>query len=145
MLRTWRRPAQLFSDFNSLQFASVMGLVVFVILLVFMTDTRPHHHLYVDLPKVHDPVSMVGADREDAIKITITRDGRVWLGGDPLYDLADLPGKLRDHLKDPEVEHKAYVTADMRARWGTVKMVLQGVHDAGIVRVAFLANQRGPQ
>jgi hypothetical protein len=41
MLRKRHRSEKLFSDFNTLQFASVMGMVVFVILLPFMTFT-PH-------------------------------------------------------------------------------------------------------
>jgi hypothetical protein len=35
-----------------------------------------------------------------------------------------------------------YIIADMRARWSTVKIVLEGVRSAGIIRVAFLADQR---
>jgi hypothetical protein len=44
-------------------------------------------------------------------------------------------------LKDREVERKVYIVADMRARWGGVRLALDGVKNAGIVRVAFLADQ----
>jgi biopolymer transport protein TolR len=136
MLRKPRTP-RLFSDFDTLQFASVMGLVVFVVLLFFMTIPPAHHGVSIDLPKALHPVAMRGAVREDAIKISITRDGKVYLGTEQIW-LPTLPAKIQDQLKDREVEHKVYVVADTRARWGTVKLALDGVRTSGILRVAFL-------
>lgn len=136
-----RRSPKLFSDFNTLQFASVMSLVVFVILLVFMTIPVDHHGVSADLPKVSHPVSMPGANREDAMVVTITRDSKVYFGTEQVY-AADLPQKIRDRLNDHTVERKVYIVADMRARWGGIKIVLDGVRASGIVRVAFLADQR---
>ena len=141
MLQSWRKPAKLFSDFNTLQFASVMSLVVFVPLVVFLVNTEPFHHGSVDLPKVLHPVVMRGANREDAIKVTITRDGKVYFGTDQIVP-ANLPAKIAERLKDKSVERKVYIVADMRARWGSIKPVLESVHAAGILRVAFLANER---
>jgi biopolymer transport protein TolR len=142
MQRKSRTSARLFGDFNTLQFASVMGMVVFVVLLIFMTVPVDYHRGgSVDLPKVLHPVPMRGADREDAIKVSITRDGKVYLGTEQIW-LPDLPAKIQDRLKNREVERKVYVVADMRARWGGVKLALDGVRSAGIIRVAFLADQR---
>ena len=117
MLRKSRTSPKLFSDFNTLQFASVMGLVVFVVLLIFMTIPVDHHRgASVDLPMVLHPVAMRGADREDAMKVSITRDGKVYFGTEQIrFD--DLPAKIQDRLKDREVERKVYIVADMRARW----------------------------
>ena len=140
MLRKPRRSPWLFSDFNTLQFASVMGMVVVVVLLFFMTISPGHHGVGVDIPKVLHPVAMRGAGREDAIKISITRDGRVYLGSQQIA-FGDLTAKIQERLKDREVERKVYVVADMRARWDRVEIVLDGVRSAGIIRVAFLADQ----
>jgi biopolymer transport protein ExbD len=137
-----RKSLKLFSDFNNLQFACVMSLVVFVLLLLFMTETRPHHGgVSVDLPKASHPVSMPGADREDAMKITITRDGKVFFRADQV-DPSHLSQKIIDYLKDRSVERRVYIVADTRSRWGGVKQVLDGVRNAGVLRVAFLTNQR---
>jgi biopolymer transport protein TolR len=142
MLRKRREPEKLFSDFNTLQFASVMGMVLFVILLVFMTRPIHGYGIVVDLPKVPHPIAMPGALREDVMKVAITRDGKVYLGIDRIADSADLTGKIQDRLKDRSVERKVYIVADMRAKWVTVKPVLDAVRAAGILRVAFLMNQR---
>src|SRR4051812_4327493 len=141
MLRKSRKSPKLFSGFNTLQFASVMGMVVFVLLLMFMTIPVDYHRGGgVDLPKVLHPVAMRGANREDAIKVSITRDGKVYLGTEQVW-LADLSAKIQDRLKNHDVERKVYIVADKRARWGGVRTALNSVRSAGIIRVAFLADQ----
>ena len=116
-------------------------MVVFVILLVFMTIPVDHHGLSADLPKVSHPIPMPAALREDVIKVTILRDGRVYFGGEQVNAL-DVRAKIEDRLRDREVERKLYIIADARARWGTVKDVLSGVRGTGIIRVAFLVDQK---
>jgi biopolymer transport protein TolR len=140
VLRKYRDP-KLFSDFNTLAFASVMGTVLFVLLLVFMTIPVDYHDRpSVDLPHAHHLVSMPGALREDAILISVTRDGKVYFRRDQIA-AADLRQKIAEHLKDGTVERKVYIVADMRARWGEINTILDGVRYAGILRVAFLADQ----
>ncbi|MGH9494587.1 MAG: ExbD/TolR family protein [Candidatus Sulfotelmatobacter sp.] len=138
-----QRSLNLFSDFNTLQFASVMGLVVFVLLLAFMMDATPHHYgVGVDLPKVLHPISLSGWDREDAIKIVIMRDGKVYFGSDQIRTTTEISARLKDRFKDHSVERKVYISADMRVPWKAVNLVLEQVREAEILRVAFLVNQR---
>ncbi|HKV80999.1 MAG TPA: biopolymer transporter ExbD [Candidatus Sulfotelmatobacter sp.] len=141
MLQSWRKPAKLFSDFNTPQFACVTSLVMFIPLLVLLTWPTPYHHGSVDLARVHHPVSMPAADREDAMTVVVTRDGKVYFAVEQVNP-TDLPQKIADRLKDHSVERKVYIKADMRARWGTVKQVLDAVHAAGLMRVAFLVDQK---
>jgi biopolymer transport protein TolR len=84
---------------------------------------------------------MPGALREDVMLVSVTRDGQIYFGSDQI-DSADLSGKIKNRLKDRGVERKVYINADLRARWGGVKQVLDVVRSAGILRVAFLVNQR---
>ncbi|HKI25570.1 MAG TPA: biopolymer transporter ExbD [Candidatus Sulfotelmatobacter sp.] len=137
--RLFRSP-KLFSDFNTLPFASVTALVLFVILIPFMTMTTPHGGVTVDPPKVRHPVSMPGALREDAMKVAIFRDGSVYFGTDRV-DVANLQQKIVERLKDRDVERKVYIRADKRTRWCVVKSALDCVRSAGILRVAFIVNQ----
>ena len=141
MLRKFRAAPKLFSDFNTLQFASITAMVAFVLLLMFMTVPTVHSGVSTDLPYVSHPVSMPGALREDAMLITVLRDGQVYFGNDRVRSV-NLAQKIQNRLKDRDVERKVYVKADMHAHWGTVKLVLDGVRSAGIIRVAFIAYQR---
>jgi biopolymer transport protein ExbD len=93
------------------------------------------------LPNASHAVSMPGALREDVMLVSVTRDGQIYFGSDQI-DSADLSGKIKNRLKDRGVERKVYINADLRARWGGVKQVLDVVRSAGILRVAFLVNQR---
>lgn len=136
MLRKRHRSERLFSDVNTIQFASVMGMVVFVLLLVFMTMPTHHHGVSVDIPKVTHPVSMPGALREDAMQVAIMRNGDVFFGTDRVNSQA-LPRMIADRMTDKSIERKVYIRADARTHWGTVKIALDGVRAAGILRVAF--------
>lgn len=79
MLQGWRRSPKLFSDFNTPQFVCVMSMVVFVILVFFMTAPTHHHGISYELAKMRHPIPMPAADREDAIKVFVLRDGKTFL------------------------------------------------------------------
>jgi biopolymer transport protein TolR len=119
-----------------------MGMVLFALLLLFMTIPVYEYRNSVDLPHAIRAASMPGALREDAMLVSVTRDGRIYLGTDQIGSAVELSDKIRDRLKDRGVERKVYISADLRARWGSVKQVADAVRSAGILRVAFLVNQR---
>ncbi len=50
MLQRYRTSTRLFSDFNTLQFASVMAMVVFVILIMFMMVPTVHQESALTFP-----------------------------------------------------------------------------------------------
>jgi biopolymer transport protein TolR len=119
----------------------VMAMVAFVMLLVFMTMPTHHYGVSPDLPKVSHPISMPGALREDVLQVTILRDGKVYFGREQVFPFS-VGEKIQARLKDRDLERKVYIRADARARYGTVKIVLDGVRSAGVLTVAFLADQR---
>jgi biopolymer transport protein ExbD len=134
-----RRSSKLISKIDSTVFTGVL-VVVLLILLLFSWMPSTHHAVSVDIPQVLHPVSMRGALRDDAIKISILRDGHVYFGRDRVWS-GNLTEKIQDRLKDREIEHKVYISADMRARWSDVETVLGDVRSAGIVQVAFLTDE----
>ncbi|MGA8620777.1 MAG: biopolymer transporter ExbD [Candidatus Sulfotelmatobacter sp.] len=85
---------------------------------------------------------MSGANREDAMVITVMRDGTVYFVRDRVVPY-QLHSKILDRLKDRTSESRVYIRADVR---GTVRVkeVLDGVRSAGIEQVAFLVDQRRP-
>jgi biopolymer transport protein ExbD len=78
------------------------------------------------------------------MQVSITRDGKVFFGSDQIVP-DYMAEKIQARLRDLDVERKVYIRAGARTRYGTVKTVLDGVRSAGIIRVAFLVDQRrGP-
>jgi len=131
------------SDFNA--FALVMALVVFTFLACCMTTMGYHHSgLSVDLPKVLHPVSVGGltwgANRHDAMIVAITRQGDSFMKSDKLSDSA-LATRIHQCLSEG-AEPKVYIRADARARYSSVKAVLDAVQSQGVRDVAFLADTR---
>jgi biopolymer transport protein ExbD len=138
-----RKPLKLFSSIDTTAFASILVVLIIIVLVIASMFCNTHRAVSVDVPNVSHPVAMRGALRDDAMKITILRDGKVYFGTDRIWS-GELAQKIADRLKNRGVERKVYIVADMRARWDRVEMVLDGVRSAGIIRVAFLANQGTP-
>ena len=65
------------SDINVTPMADVM----LVLLIIFMVVTPMlQKGQSVDLARTRNPVDMKEADRDDAVLVAVTRDGKFWLG-----------------------------------------------------------------
>jgi len=133
--------SKLFSGIDTTAFAAIMVVLVFAELIAGTMSYNPHHGVSIEVPRILRPVSMPGALRDDVMQISITRDGKVFFGSDQIVP-DYMTGKIQARLADLDVERKVYIRADARARYGTVKIVLDGVRSAGILQVAFLVDQR---
>src|SRR5580692_9414530 len=72
--------------------------VMLVLLIIFMVITPMlNNKVNVDLPKVAAATIMDNANKEDAITVAVTKDGRTFLGGDLIAN-ADLGGKIAELL-----------------------------------------------
>src|SRR5213078_2794348 len=72
--------------------------VMLVMLIIFMVITPMlSKGVSVDLVKTKNPIAMANADKDDAVLVAVTRDGKVYLNTTQLT--ADsLPGKVKDIL-----------------------------------------------
>jgi len=107
---------------------------------VVVDSPRDAWHIAVDYPKASHSKELHAANREDALLVAITRDGKVWFDTDQIT-LENLPVAIRERLKHG-AEEKVYIRADMRARYGLVVRVLDRVQAAGIEHVAFIVSER---
>jgi biopolymer transport protein ExbD/biopolymer transport protein TolR len=115
--------------------------VMLVLLIIFMVVTpmlQKGHS--VDMAKVNNPEQMPDADKEDALLVTVTRDGQVYFGTDQI-SLDGLTNKVRDRLAN-KPDKRVYVKADMRARFGYVVQVVDDVRAAGVDDLGLLTDQR---
>jgi biopolymer transport protein ExbD len=110
-----------------------------VLVFMFMAITQPHsfhHGPPVDLARVHHPVLMRAASREDAIIVVIRRDNRIYFRNEAIMP-DQLAAKIRQSI-DQGSERKVYIWADAGARYRWVGEVLEGVRSAGVEKVGFL-------
>src|SRR3989442_11946247 len=82
------------SDINVTPMADVM----LVLLIIFMVVTPMlQKGKDVELARTKNPIDMKEADRDDAIIVAITRDGKFYLGTDQIK-IDDLAAKVNDLL-----------------------------------------------
>jgi len=116
--------------------------VMLVLLIIFMVITPMlQKGVSVDLAKVNNPEAMPDADKEDAVTVAITRDGRTYLGGDQV-NLDDLASKISAKMENkPEGEKTVYMRADIRAKYGKVMDAIDQVRAAGISQLGLLTER----
>jgi biopolymer transport protein ExbD len=111
------------------------------LLIIFMVVTPMlQKGISVDMAKVNNPEQMQDADKEDALLVSITRDGKVYFGSEQIT-ADNLTGKVKDRLAN-KPDKRVYVKADMRARYGSVVQVVDSVRAAGVDDLGLLTDQR---
>ena len=143
MRRPHSESAKLICRIDVTAFARVMFALVGMFLLpamVVVDSPRDAAHIAVDFAEASNPKEMPYADREDALVVAITRDGQVWFDRHPITT-ENLPRAIRERVSRG-AERRAYIRADMRARYGLVVRVLGSVRATGIEKVAFLVDAR---
>src|SRR5947208_10868512 len=105
--------------------------VMLVLLIIFMVVTPMlQKGVSVDLAKARNPRNMQDADKEDAVVVAVTKDGRIYLGSNQL-PASELAPKVKDMLA-ARVEKTVYVKSDSRAKYKDVVDVVDNVRSAGV-------------
>ncbi len=119
--------------------------VMLVLLIIFMVITPMlNNKVNVDLPVVNAATVMDNANKEDAITVAVTRDDKVFLGGDQV-SLNDLGGKVADLLAkktDPAADKSVYLRADQRANYGKVMDTIDSLRTAGVSQLNLLTDNQ---
>jgi biopolymer transport protein ExbD/biopolymer transport protein TolR len=114
--------------------------VMLVLLIIFMVITPMlQKGVSVDMAKVNNPNPMPDADKEDALLISIMRDGKIYFGSDRV-DADQLTQKVKDRLAN-KVDKRVFIKSDARARYGNVVDVVDNVRSAGVDDVGLLTEQ----
>ncbi|MBV8833329.1 MAG: biopolymer transporter ExbD [Acidobacteriaceae bacterium] len=126
------------SDINVTPMVDVM----LVLLIIFMVITPMlSKGVNVTMVKTHNPIKMQEADKEDAILIAITRDGKVFLSpGNSLIQVDQLSGKVKD-LQQNRTDKTVYIKADARARFSGVTDVIDNLRTAGVDQLGLLTEE----
>jgi biopolymer transport protein TolR len=114
--------------------------VMLVLLIIFMVITPMlNNKVNVDLPKAAAAVVMEDANKEDAVVIAVTRDGKTFLGGDRV-NIDDLGAKITDKLAN-KTDKQVFLRADSRANYGKVMDTIDGIRTAGVSQLGMLTER----
>jgi biopolymer transport protein ExbD/biopolymer transport protein TolR len=93
--------------------------VMLVLLIIFMVITPMlQNGVSVDLAQVNNPERMPDAEKEDAMVVSVMRDGTVYFRSDKI-PVDQLTQKVKDRLASQQ-DKRVYVKADARAKFGAV-------------------------
>lgn len=124
------------SDINVIPMADIM----LVLLIIFMVITPMlQKGVSVDLARTRNPRQMPDADREDAVVLAITRDGRTYWGS-RVINRDEITEKVRDRISG-RLDKTVYVRSDARAKYGDVVAVVDDVRAAGVDQLGLLTEK----
>ena len=111
--------------------------VMLVMLIIFMVITPMlNKGVSVEMVKTRNPIAMQNAEKEDAILVAVTREGRVFLGSTQM-SAETLPGKVKD-LLSTRLDKMCYVRSDARARFEKVVEVIDNLRAVGVDQLGLL-------
>ena len=127
------------SDVSSEPNVVPMADIMLVLLIIFMVVTPMlQKGVSVDLVQARNPRNMPDADKEDAVVVAITRDGKVFLGSDQVAE--DLVGKVQERIAN-RVDKTVYIKSDARAKYERVVSVVDEVRSAGVDQLGLITER----
>ena len=119
--------------------------IMLVLLIIFMVITPMlQKGVSVDMARAANPRTMQDADKEDAVLLAVTRDGKIFLGNSPIA-LDEVTKKVKDMISG-RLDKTVYVKSDARAKYGDVVKLINNVRAAGVDSLGLLTEklQRAP-
>lgn len=117
-----------------------MADIMLVLLIIFMVVTPMlQKGVSVDLAQVNNPRDMQDADKEDAIVVAVTRDGKIFLGNKQIPK-EQITEQVRD-LVSGRLDKTVFVKSDGRAKYGEVVGVVDEVRAAGVDQLGLLTEK----
>jgi biopolymer transport protein ExbD/biopolymer transport protein TolR len=112
-----------------------------VLLIIFMVITPMlQKGVSVNMAQASNPRDMQDADKEDAVVLAVSRDGKIYLGSDPIKE-DEITVKVKDMLAN-KLDKTVYVKSDTGAKYGVVVTVVDNVRAAGVDSLGLLTEKR---
>ena len=121
-----------------------MADIMLVLLIIFMVVTPMlQKGVSVDMAKVNNAEDMQNADKDDAIILAVTRDGKMYLGSKQIA-LSEITTSVKDQIVN-RLDKTVFVRSDARAKYGDVVKAVDEVRSAGVDNLGLLTekNQKG--
>src|SRR5271168_1250351 len=124
-----------------------MADIMLVLLIIFMVVTPMlQKGKQLDMATVNNARDMQSADKDDAIIVAVTRDGKIFLGT-TATPKEDITNQIKDRLTNRQ-DKTVYVKSDARAKYGDVVAVVDEIRSAGVDQLGLLTERtqkQGPQ
>jgi biopolymer transport protein ExbD len=119
-----------------------MADIMLVLLIIFMVITPLlTKGVAVNMAKAENADKMPNADRDDAIIVAVTRDGRLFLSpGNKELGLDAITDNVKD-LITGRLDKTVYVRSDERAKYGDVVKAVDEVRAAGVENIGLLTEK----
>jgi len=126
---------QVVSEINVTPMVDVMLvlLIIFIVITPLLTKG-----VTVEYVKAKNPIAMQNADKEDAILISVSRNGQSFLSpGNKQVTVDELPTKVQDLLTN-KLDKTVYIRADARAKYQAVEDVVDNLRAAGVDQLGLI-------
>lgn len=126
---------------SAIDVSGFAAIMVFLVSIFMARSGINHGHRVipsVSLPTAAHPRPLPHAQREDAIFISVLRNGDVFLGNDLVRSSGILHQRISNSVEAGS-EPTIYINADGRAKYQVVKDVIDEIAQSGLHNVVFLA------
>ena len=108
-----RRAEKRKSTYYSSLSAVGVAAIFLALLMLWIGQPITHSKASVDMAKAYNAHNELGANREDAMIVAVSRGGKIYFGQSQV-EVSDIPKQIRDYVEAGS-EKKVYVRADARA------------------------------
>jgi biopolymer transport protein ExbD len=117
-----------------------MADIMLVLLIIFMVVTPMlQKGVSVDMAKVNNAEDMQNADKDDAIILAVSHDGKLYLGSKQIT-LDQITVAVKDLLAN-RIDKTVFVRSDARAKYGEVVKAVDEVRAAGVDNLGLLTEK----
>ena len=98
------------------------------------------HGTSVNMARAYNTRDMQDADKEDAVLLAVTKDGKIFLQSDRI-EPNQITTTVKDRIAD-KLDKTVYVKSDREAKYGVVVEVVDNVRAAGVDSLGLLTEKR---
>lgn len=117
-----------------------MADIMLVLLIIFMVVTPMLQKGFsVDLARTDNATEMKEADQEDAVLLSVSRDGKIYLGSQQIA-MEQVIEEVRDRFEASSVK-TVFIKSDRRAKYGRVAQLVDEVRAIGVDQLGLLTEK----
>jgi biopolymer transport protein ExbD len=124
------------SDINVTPMVDVMLVILIIFMVITPLITKG---VSVELYKADNPISMENADKEDAITVAVTRDGKPYMAG-KVVSKNDIASQVKT-LMEGKLEKTVFIKCDNRARFEALTDVIDSLREGGVDQLGLLTDR----